>query len=144
MPHSCMGHWDPEDSSTLAQAQCLISICLLPSWENMLDWSYFMLGLTLSLSLFCIMSLWLFILFLFLSCLFGCFPIQKTLDAVKKRRKRERGVSEMGLNWSVSEQVDIIQEFSGVLNLKRAVYIFLFCCTINWCFFTWIKVHYWC
>ncbi len=93
LPLSSMGQWDPADSSTPAPAQCLIAICLLPSWENMLDWSYFMLGLTLSLSVFFVFP------FLSYSCLacFGVSPVQETLHA-ERARQRRRGEE----GWEVS------------------------------------------
>lgn len=125
-----MGHWDPADSSTPAPAQCLIAICLLPSWENMLDWSYFMLGLTLSLSLFCIMSLWLSLLVLFLSGLFWCSPIQETLDAERERERgmetersrRMRGFRGFSTRIKASQWANLNQQSSGVLNLRSQVF----------------------
>lgn len=89
-PLSSMGQWDPADSSTPAPAQCLIAICLLPSWENMLDWSYFMLGLTLSLSVFYIVSLCLSLLVLLLSGLFWCFPCSRNTSCRESETETER------------------------------------------------------
>lgn len=144
-----MGQWDPADSFSPGPAGCLIAICLLPSWENMLDWSYFMLGLTLSLSVFYIMSLWLSLFCPILVWPVLVFPpFQKYLMQREQDRDREEQKHERFQRfqcWDKSDwvQTDINQQSSGVWNrfLKEVVsgsfsnvLYSNFCYTVHCCF----------